>query len=429
MLDLHFIRDHADLVQKIATAKKVSVDLKEFISLDVSRREILEKLQKLQQERNVAAKEKNIARGKELKTGIVALENELKVVSARHEILWKKIPNIVTEDVPFGKDEGENVVLREVGEKPIFSFTPKQHFEIGKAAHALDTERSAQLSGARFAYLFGDFVKLQFALIQYTLSILTDEKLLGSLIAERKLSVPPKPFLPVIPPVLLKPEPYERMARLEPRDERYYIPSDDLYLIGSSEHVIGSFHMDETLSVADLPLRYVGYSTCFRREAGSYGKDLKGILRMHQFDKLEMESFAHPDFALEEHHFFIALQEYLVASLGLPYRVMLICTGDMGSPDARQVDIETWMPGQGRYRETHTADYMSDYQARRLNTRFRSAHSKESVFVHMNDATALALGRIMIAIVENYQQEDGSVLVPGVLKPYLYSASNKLFSR
>jgi seryl-tRNA synthetase len=208
------------------------------------------------------------------------------------------------------------------------------------------------------------------------------------------------------------------MDRLEPRDDRYHLVEDDLYLTGSAEHTLGPLHMNEILSEEQLPIRYIGYSTAFRRESGTYGKDMKGIIRLHQFDKLEMESFTLPETGLDEQNLFVAIQEHIMRALALPYQVVQVCTGDMGKPDARQIDIETWLPGQGKYRETHTSDYMTDYQARRLMTRVRRADGSIE-YVHMNDGTALAIGRILVAIMENYQQADGSILVPMILIPWI----------
>jgi len=218
---------------------------------------------------------------------------------------------------------------------------------------------------------------------------------------------------------MIKPDVYTKMARLSPEDktERYYIPSDDIYLVGSAEHTLGPIHIDQIIPEADLPIRYVAFSTAFRREAGSYGKDTRGILRVHQFDKIEMESFSKPEDSVLEQNFFVAIQEYLVKSLEIPYQVVSICTGDMGKPDARQIDIECWIPSQKKYRETHTSDLMTDYQARRLNTKLKRRDGKIE-FVHMNDATAFAIGRILVAILENYQQKDGSIKVPKVLQKY-----------
>ncbi len=216
---------------------------------------------------------------------------------------------------------------------------------------------------------------------------------------------------------MIKPAVLNRMARLEPREDRYYLEKDDLFLVGSAEHTLGPMHMDEVIEESRLPIRYAGYSTAFRREAGSYGKDTKGILRMHQFDKMEVESFCVPEDSYKEQELMVAIQEYLLQQLELPYRVVLICTGDMGFPDHRQIDIETWMPGQNTYRETHSADLIGGFQPRRLNTRVKRA-SGELEPVHMNDATVFAIGRMLIAIMENYQTADGSIMIPAVLRPY-----------
>ena len=223
--------------------------------------------------------------------------------------------------------------------------------------------------------------------------------------------------MPVVPPVLIRPDVFEKMARLHPKEERYYIESDGIYLIGSAEHTLGPMHMNENFSEKELPIRYVGFSTSFRREAGTYGKDTRGILRVHQFDKVEMESFTTFQDSDREQEFFVAIQEYLVKSLEIPYQVVLMCTGEMGDPNYKQIDIEVWLPGEGKYRETHTSDHMTDYQARRLNTKVQSKGRTE--FVHMNDATVFAIGRTIIAILENYQQKDGSVLVPKVLQKWV----------
>ena len=217
---------------------------------------------------------------------------------------------------------------------------------------------------------------------------------------------------------MIRTEMYDAMDRLEPREDRYKIEGEELWLQGSAEHVLGSMHAGEIFSAEDLPLRYLGYATSFRQEAGTYGKDMEGIIRMHQFDKLEMESFSTKETSRDEHELFVGLQRWLLEQLELPYRVIKKCTFDIGKPNARGIDMEVWLPGQDKYRETHTADYMTDYQARRLNTRVRTA-SGEVELIHTNDATAFALGRIMIAIIENYQNEDQTVRVPKVLQKYL----------
>jgi seryl-tRNA synthetase len=252
------------------------------------------------------------------------------------------------------------------------------------------------------------------------LDTLTNEKIISTIIEQNKLNIKPAVFTPILPPVMIREEIYDQMDRLEPRDDRYHIDGqdDNLWLIGSAEHTLGSMYANEVLPESDLPLRYIGYSTSFRQEAGTYGKDSEGIIRMHQFDKLEMEIFSTPDTGLDEHLFMIAIQEYMMQDLVLPYHVLMKCTADIGKPNARGVDIEAWLPGQGKYRETHTADYMTDYQSRRLHSRFRHQDGQVEL-LYTNDATAFALGRTMVAIIENYQLEDGKIRIPTKLQAYL----------
>ena len=334
--------------------------------------------------------------------------------------LLREVPNIPLPDVPVGKDDTENKVLKIWGKVPVFNFTPKDHVALGQDLDLISTEKASTITGARFAYLKREAALLEFALVQYVLSVVTSEKILKKIADSVEKEYSPKPFIPVVPPVMIRPEVFRKMGRLTEADkeERYYLQQDDLYLVGSAEHTLGPLHMDETLPEEALPLRCLGFSTAFRREAGSYGKDMKGILRVHQFDKLEMESFTAPEDSLKEQNFFVAIQEYLMQGLELPYQVVAVCTGDMGKPDARQIDIETWLPGQEKYRETHSADLMQDFQARRLNIKVKRKDGKIE-FAHMNDATAFAIGRTLIAILENYQQKDGSVKMPRVLQGYV----------
>ncbi len=423
MLDIKFIRENPEIIKEAARKKGASVDVDVLLAVDERRRHVLQELEEKRAKQNALSKggpkaPTELEGLKKLKGEIKVLEEEIKLVEVEFKTLMLKIPNIPSEDTPVGQGESENKVLREVGKPTAFDFKPKEHWELGLDLDVIDIERASKVSGARFAYLKGDLGLMQFALIQFVLSIVTDESVLKKITKKAGLTVKPKPFIPVVPPVFIKPEAMQKMARLEPKEERYYVPSDDLYLIGSAEHTLGAMHMDEVLAEGDLPLRYIGYSTAFRREAGSYGKDMKGILRVHQFDKLEMESFSLPEDSIKEQNLFVAVQEYLMQSLGIPYRVMQICTGDMGGPDARQIDIESWMPGQGRYRETHTADLMTDFQARRLNIKVKRGGKAE--FVHMNDATAIAIGRTIIAIMENYQTGKGTVKIPKVLRKYMF---------
>jgi seryl-tRNA synthetase len=321
-------------------------------------------------------------------------------------------------DVPVGHSEEENVVIKTVGEVPKFDFKPLNHAEIADKYGWIDKERAAKVTGSRFAYVKGELVRLQFAIIQFVMDTLGDEAVITEIAKNNNLDVSTKPFVPVLPPYMIRTDMYDAMDRLEPRDERYKLEGDDLWLQGSAEHTLGSMHANEILDESQLPLRYLGYATSFRREAGTYGKDMEGLFRMHQFDKLEIESFATSDNGLNEHLLFAAIQDYMLTKLELPHQIIQKCTFDIGKPNARGVDMNTYLPGQGKYRETHTADYMTDYQARRLNTRVRRNDGALEL-VHTNDATAFALGRIMIAILENYQNADGSVNIPVVLQSYL----------
>ena len=425
MLDIRFIRENADAVQLNAKNKGYDVDIKKLLELDDDRRTLQQQVDELREKRNAnAARMKGgkpepelIDEGKRIKVELAEREEYLKNTDTEFTELLKRVPNMAHADVPVGASEDENVEVKKVGEIPQFGFEPKNHFEIAEAKGWLDKERAAKVAGARFAYVMGDMVMLQQAIIQFVMNTLTDETKLEEIANAAGLDIDTRPFTPVLPPLMIKTEPYDQMDRLQPSDDRYKIEGEELWLQGSAEHVLGSMHAGETFETAQLPLRYVGFATSFRKEAGTYGKDMEGIIRMHQFDKLEMESFTTAADSYNEHLLFVAIQEYLLSALGLPYRVLMKCTADIGKPNARGVDMEAWLPGQGKYRETHTADYMTDYQARRLNTRVRTNGGLE--LIHTNDATAFALGRAMVAIIENYQTADGNVIVPEVLRPYL----------
>ncbi len=420
MLDIKFIRENRELVESAIKNKKVleKVDVGELLSFYDKKKEIQKRLEEINKERNEAAKSRDVEAGSKLKIEAGKLEDELKEADKDFMRLMLLLPNIPSADTPIGEDEGGNKVVRTWGEIPKFSFKAKEHQELGADLGVIDTETAGVVSGSRFVYLKGDIALMQFALIQFALEALTNQEILEIIKKEAGLEIDVAPFIPVVPPVFIKPAVFNRMARLEPKDERYYIPSDDLYLIGSAEHTLGSMHMDHVFEEKELPTRYVGYSTAFRREAGTYGKDMKGILRVHQFDKIEMETFSVPENSYQEQDLMVGIQEYLMRKLKIPYQVVLICTGDMGIPDHRQFDIECYMPGQGKYRETHTSDLIAGFQPRRLNTRVKRKDGKIE-HLHMNDATVLAIGRTIVAIMENYQQEDGSILIPEVLQKYM----------
>lgn len=425
MLDIRFIRENADRVQEATRQKGYDVSIAELLALDDERRSLQQQVDELRERRNANAAtmkggkpaQEVIDEGKRIKVELAEREGYLSATDAKFVELLKKVPNMPWDDVPVGASEDENVEVKVVGDIPQFDFEPKNHFEIAESKSWLDKERAAKVAGARFAYIKGDLVLLQQAIIQFVMNSLTNEETLKKIITDAGLDASSRPFIPVLPPLMIRTEPYDQMDRLEPSDDRYKIEGEELWLQGSAEHVLGSMHAGETFEPGQLPLRYLGFATSFRKEAGTYGKDMEGIIRMHQFDKLEMESFTTAADSFNEHLFFVAIQEYLLQQLKLPYHVLMKCTADIGKPNARGVDMEVWLPGQGKYRETHTADYMTDYQARRLNTRVRTDDGLE--LVHTNDATAFALGRAMVAILENYQTAEGDVRVPDVLRPYL----------
>lgn len=427
MIDRKLIRESTAVVRKAVLDRRMKVDVDALVGLEEERLDVLRKVEDFRAMKRRASdkiakappeeKQRLIAEMKDFDRDADKLEKRLSELDTELDALLVQLPNIPLADVPVGPDESGNVEARRVGQPATFDFQVKDHVALGTALGVIDQERAVRVAGARFVYLLGDLVRVQNALFQFVFDLLTDRTALGALIKKAGLDVPDSPFVPVVPPLMILPDVFARMGRLEPREERYHITGDDLYLIGSAEHTLGPLHMDEILAEADLPLRYVALTPAFRREAGTYGKDTRGILRLHQFDKMEMESFALPERGVAEQELFVAVQEHIVSSLGIPYRVMNICTGDMGAPDARQIDIECWMPGQNTYRETHTSDYMTDFQARRLNTRVKRADGGMQ-FVHMNDATAVA-GRMLIAIMENFQDKDGGVRIPDVLRPYL----------
>jgi len=424
MLDIKFIRENPDLVKQVCEKKQVNVNIDELLGIDKEKKRILKMNEDLRAIRNELTRKISEQKNSELLEQAIALkeeinknEEELKKIEEKHKKLLYLVPNLLASDVPDGKDENDNKVLRKWGKPTELGFKPKDHMELGEALDIIDTKTSAKVSGARFNYLKKEAVFLQFALVQFAFDTLSSRKIIAKI--AKSIDNPfDTPFVPVIPPVIAKAEVMKKLDRFDPIEDRYYLEKDDALLVGSAEHTLGPMHMDEVLNEKNLPIRYLGYSTSFRREAGTYGKDTRGILRRHQFDKLEMESFGLSEYGMLEQKLMTAIQEYLMQQLKIPYQVVIICTGDMGKPDYRQVDIEAWMPGQGKYRETHTSDYMTNYQARRLNTKVRRKDGKTE-FVHMNDATCFAIGRTIIAILENYQQKDGSVKMPKVLHKYL----------
>ncbi|MEK9171063.1 MAG: serine--tRNA ligase [Patescibacteria group bacterium] len=403
MSDIKFIRENKKEVEKGIKAKGFDVDINILLKLDEERNVFRKKIERLNAERKKIAEEKNIKEGKEIKTKLSKLEGAEKSLSEKINAIAGKLPNLPLPEVPIGKDETGNIVLREAGEKPKFDFNPKDYLILNEKLEWIDTERSGKAAGSRFGYLLRDAVDLEFALVRLAFDILRKEN-----------------FIPIIPPVFLKPEAMRGMGYLDyNEDEVYHFEKDNLYLIGTSEQAIGAMHMNEILDAESLPLRYAGFSSCFRREAGSYGKDTKGILRVHQFDKIEMFSFTRPENSKKEHEFLLSMEERLIKALGLPYRVLQICTGDLGVQAANKYDIEIWLPGQNQYRETHSTSNDTDFQSHRLNIKYKDEKTGKNSYVHTLNGTAFAIGRMIISIMENCQQKDGTIKIPEILEKYL----------
>lgn len=430
MLDINFIRKNPQVIKNVLKERNMKVNVDHLLKLDKKRRTVMNKMEDLRAKQNTASKfiakssgqEKNqkIIEMKAISKRLKELEPTVEKIDKGYNKLMRGLPNIHLPGVVVGPDESGNKIVRKEGKILKKDFDVKDHVDLGETLDIIDLKRAAKVTGARFAYLKGAAAVMQMALIKYTFDTLTSEKIIKKIANGVKEGYNSKPFIPVFPPVMLRPDVFRKMARLtdEDKDERYYIESDDIYLAGSAEHTLGPMHMNEVFEEKVMPIRYLGYATSFRREAGSYGKDTRGILRVHQFDKLEMESYTLPEHSKTEQDLFVAIQEFMLQELEIPYQVVDICTGDMGKPDARQIDIECYLPGQKKYRETHTSDLMTDFQSRRLNIRVKRINGKNE-FVHMNDATAFAMGRTLIAIMENFQNKDGSITVPNILQKYM----------
>jgi seryl-tRNA synthetase len=424
MLDIKLIRSKTDYVKTALSKRGAGHYISELIKIDEERRQLTKQLEDLRAAMNQSAeiissasnsdRREKIEAAQKLKSQVKLSEEALVLATAKYNDIMYHLPNIPFDDVPVGDDDKANVVLREVGRKPKLK-NPKDYLTIAEANDWIDMERAAKVTGTRFGYIKHDLAVIQFKLVQMVYNHLSDPKWLSRVIKKAKLDLPVTPFIPMVPPVMIRPEVFKAMGKLDPgqEEERYHLPNDNLYLVGSAEHTMGSYYMGETLPAEKLPLRFIGYSTCFRREAGSYGKDTKGILRVHQFDKMEMFSYSNPEFSKQEHRLFLAIQETLMQELKLPYRVVHVCTGDMVVTDAEQFDIETWLPGQnngkGEYRETHSTSNSTDFQSRRLNIKFNDGKTTE--LVHTINGTAFAIGRTLIGLIENTQGKISQVKI------------------
>lgn len=414
MLDIQFIRENPEKVKE-GLKKRLfeKLDLVDkAISLDEEKRRLQVEIENIRAQRNRAASEKNIEEGKRIKQELSVKEPKLdKLENELKEVLYS-IPNIPDEDVPEGPEENKKLI-RKVGEPTKFSFVPKDHLDLGTSLGTIDVERAAKISGSRFAYLKGDGVLLEFALVNFAMEKLFKEG-----------------FTPVLPPMLIKKEITEGLGYWSGGgNANYYFVKDyeelaekkerelDLYLVGTGEHSLVPMHKDEIFEEKSLPKKYVAFSSCFRREAGTYGKDTKGILRVHQFDKVEMVVFCKPEDDEKMLQKMLSYSESLMKDLGLPFQIVTLAAGDIGFPTKKTYDIEVWLPGQNKYRETHSISTTADYQARRLNIKYKTSAGNK--FVHILNGTAFAIGRTIIAILENYQQKDGSVVVPEVLRKWV----------
>jgi len=402
MIDVQKIREQPDAVR--AGIQKKGLDgalVDRFLEIDAAWRKQVQKIEISKAALNKLSQERNITAARAEKTKIKDQEGTVKALETDRLAILRLIPNLPLAHVPAG-GAADSVVIRTVGEKPKFDFPPQDHLALGEALDIIDVKRAAKVSGTRFGYLKGAGALLEFAMFRFAIDLVTK-----------------KGFTFVVPPVLVKKESMAAMGYIERGAEEIYTTQDDLVLVGTSEQSIGPMHMNETFNESDLPKRYVAFSPCFRREAGSHGQDTRGILRLHQFNKLEMLSFTTPADASAEHELFLNIEEDLMCSLALPFQVLNIAAGDLGDPTAAKYDIEAWLPGQnhgaGRYRETHSTSNTTDFQARRLNIKYRAKSG--SAFVHMVNGTAFS-DRPLIAILENYQQADGSIKVPTALVPY-----------
>jgi len=412
MLDLKLLRSDPERVKAALARRGAGGEVDELLALDARRRELLPTIEDAQAERNTASKrigeikreggdaDAEIAAVGRLRETIDAGKEELEAVEIALRELTLSLPNIPDPDAPDGMEEDDAVVIREVG--ALSHFEPRDHLDLGTDLGLIDMEAGARLSGSRFAYLKGDLVLLELALVQFAISVARGEG-----------------HEPVIPPVLVREEALEGTGFFpEAREQIYEIEKDELFLTGTSEVALASLHADQILDAADLPLRYCAFSTCFRREAGAAGRDTRGIFRVHQFDKVEMFSFVEPSESAAEHERLLAIEERILAELEIPDRVVTVAAGDLGAPAAKKYDCEAWIPSQGRYRELTSCSNTTDYQARRLGCRYRPGEDEAPQVVHTLNGTAVAVGRTMIALIENRQERDGGFTLPTILHSY-----------
>lgn len=411
MLDLKLIRAEPERIKAALARRGAAEQVDELLDLDARRRELLPEIEGAQSQRKTLSKEigeakqrgeeasEQVARVQGLKETIESGSAELEQVEARLEEIGAALPNLPDPEAPDGDREEDAAVLREVGERRSFDFEPRDHLEIGTELGLIDIESAAAVSGSRFAYLKGDLVFAELALVRWAMELLRGEG-----------------HEPVVPPVLVREQALYGTGMFPgDRDQIYEIPKDDLFLAGTSEVPLVALHAEEILEPGALPIRYAGFSTCFRREAGAAGRDTRGIFRVHQFDKVEMVSFVGPEESAAEHERLLAIEERILSELEIPYRVVSVAAGDLGAPAAKKYDCEAWIPSQERYRELTSCSNTTDFQARRLNCRYRAADGEQPRTPHTLNGTAIAVGRTLIALIENRQERDGSFTLPNTL--------------
>lgn len=419
MLDAKLLKENPSKIENMLKMRGVNFPLGDLVNLDKRRRELIMQLQELKHQKNILAnsiarkkKESDtttsandeISKMKDISNRITELELEQDQVLKKYRYLMMCIPNLLHESVPVGSTEKENVVIKERGNKTAkLAIAPKDHIDIATSFDLIDLERAAKISGARFYFLKNDLVKMNLALIQFGLDYLSNSG-----------------YTLVQPPYMIRKDAMEGAVILGDFEQVIYkVEGEDLYMIGTSEHAMVSMHMDEILDSPRLPLRYACVSPCFRKEAGAHGRDMKGIFRVHQFEKVEQVVFSRPEDSWKEHERMLELTERIYENLGLPFRTVLLCSGDLGKISAKTYDIEAWFPGQSNYREIVSCSNCIDYQARRLRIRYRDNVNDETKLVHTLNSTLIATERTMVSIIENYQTDNGTVQIPDVLQKYM----------
>ncbi|MDQ7787030.1 MAG: serine--tRNA ligase [Thermodesulfovibrionales bacterium] len=415
MLDARFVRENIELIKKSLDDRHYPVEIGEFLQIEEKRLAFQRASEELRNKRNVVSEE--IGRLKSRKQDatpqieamqsvadqIKALDDQIKALEEKTGAFLLNLPNIPHESVPPGKDESENVEVRRWGEPRQFDFEPLNHWDIGELLDIIDFDRGAKIAGARFSLMKGMGAKLERALMNFMLDLNTS-----------------KGYKEVFPPILVNRESMTGTGQLPKfEQELFRIADPEFYLIPTAEVPVTNIHRNEILNEQDLPLSYTAYTPCFRREAGSYGKDVRGLIRQHQFNKVEMVKFVTPETSFDEIESLTGNAEEILQRLELPYRVIALCTGDLGFSSAKTYDLEVWLPGQQRYREISSCSNFTDFQARRANIRFRRQGKKGTEFVHTLNGSGLAIGRTLVAVLENYQQKNGSILVPAALRPYM----------